>query len=84
MILHEQQAEKTFLDLLSSDDSTVVEAGCSGLRTMCSLQSSRQFIGSVEGLPALVQCTRSEVGVVRAATAHTIATLISDAPANCK
>lgn len=83
-ILHEQQAEKTFLDLLSSDDSGVVVSGCSGLRAMCSLHSSRQFVGCEGGLAALVQCAQSEVGEVRSAAAHTIATLINGAPANCK
>lgn len=83
-ILHEQCAEKTFLDLLSSEDGGVVEAGCSGLRTMSSLQSSCQFTGSEGGLAALVQCAQSDVGTIRTASAHTIATLINGAPANSK
>ena len=83
-ILHEQYAEKTFLDLLSSEDGGVVESGCSGLRNMSSLQSSCQFIGSEGGLAVLVQCAQSEVGMVRTASAHTIATLINGAPANTK
>ena len=62
----------------------MVESGCCGLRVMCSLQSSRQLIGSEGGLAALVQCAQSEVGGVRAAAVHTIASLINGAPANCK
>ena len=61
-----------------------MESGCGGLRAMSSLQSSRQFTASEGGLAALIQCAQSEVGVVRTASAHTIATLINGAPANCK
>ena len=83
-ILHEQEAEKTFLELLSSDDSSVIVSGCGGLMAMSSLHSSRQLIGCEGGLTKLLQSAQSEIGEVRAAAAHTIATLISGAPANQK
>ena len=73
-----------FLDLLKSEDGSVVEAGCSGLRAMCSLQSSRQFIGSEGGMSTLVQCAQNELGIVRGSAVHTISSLIKEAPANCK
>ena len=83
-ILHEQEVEKTFLELLSSDDSGVIVSGCGGLLAMSSLHSSRQLIGCEGGLAKLVESAQSEVGEVRAAAARTIATLISGAPANQK
>ena len=83
-ILHEQEAEKTLLALLSSEESAVTISGCDGLMAMCSLQSSRQLIGLEGGLPKLLQCVQSEVGDVRAAATRTIAKLINGAPANQK
>ena len=83
-ILHEQETEKTFLDLLSSEDSGVVVSGCVGLMSMASLHSSRQLIGCEGGLVKLLQCAQSEAGEVRANAARTIATLINGAPANQK
>ena len=83
-ILHEQEVEKTFLDLLSSEDSGVVVSGCVGLMAMSSLHSSRQMIGCEGGLAKLLQSAQSEAGEVRANAARTIATLINGAPANQK
>ena len=83
-ILHEQEAEKTFLDLLSSEDSGVVISGCVGLMSMASLHSSKQLIGCEGGLTKLLQSAQSESGEVRANAARTIAMIISGAPANQK
>lgn len=83
-ILHEQEVEKTFLDLLSSEDSGVAVSGCLGLTSMASLHSSRQMIGCEGGLAKLLQSAQSESEEVRANAARTIATLINGAPANQK
>ena len=83
-ILHEQEVEKTFLDLLSSEDNDVIISGCVGLMSMASLHSSRQLIGCEGGLAKLLQSAQSESGEVRANAARTIATLINGAPANQK
>ncbi|XP_064385237.1 armadillo repeat-containing protein 3-like [Halichondria panicea] len=83
-ILHEQKVEKTFLDLLSSEDPCVIVGACEGLTEMAALSSSRQVMGTEGCVTSLAQCLGREEDEVRAAATRTLATLVCDAPANCK
>ena len=74
----------TFLQLLSSEDAGVVAAGCLGLSAMSRLSGSRQRVGQEDGLAALVRCLGREEGVVRSAAVQALASVITEAPANCK
>ena len=51
---------------------------------MASLSSSRQTVGSEGGVASLVECLSRDEAELRAAASRTLATLISEAPANCK
>ena len=62
----------------------MVVAACDGLTEMASLSSSRQAVGSEGGVASLVECLNRDEPELRAAASRTIATLISEAPANCK
>lgn len=62
----------------------MVVGACEGLTEMAALSSSRQMVGGEGGLTALASCLSREEGDVRAAGCRTIATLISEAPANSK
>lgn len=62
----------------------MVVAACDGLTEMASLSSSRQTIGSEGGVASLIECLGREEPELRAAAARTLATLVSEAPANCK
>ncbi len=57
---------------------------CEGITEMAALSSSKQVVGSEDGVAGLVKCMRRDKAEVRAAATRTLATLIRDAPANCK
>jgi len=83
-ILHEQEVEKTFVQLLSSEDGGVCVAGADGVSAMVALSSSRQVVGRLGGVERLVQCVGREEGRVRAAAIQALAQVVTEAPANCK
>ncbi len=51
---------------------------------MAALSSSRQVMGTEGCVTSLAQCLGREEDEVRAAATRTLATLVCDAPANCK
>lgn len=59
-------------------------SACEGIREMSALSSSKQVVGSEGGIAGLVKCMGRDKAEVRAAATRTLATLITDAPANCK
>ena len=67
-----------------SQDGGVCEAGAEGLAAMASFNSSRQAIGQLGGVEALVGVMGREDGRVRGAAVHALAQVITEAPANSK
>ena len=65
-------------------DFGVVIAALEGLSAMCALSSGRSRVGQEGGVEGVVKCGGSEERGVRAAAAHTLASLSSESPANCK
>ncbi|CAI8013289.1 Armadillo repeat-containing protein 3 [Geodia barretti] len=83
-ILHEQNVEKTFIQLLAHSDGEVVTAGLNGLSAMCGLSSGRARVGQEGGVVGVVSCAGREEGGVRDASAQCLAHISTDSPANCK
>ncbi len=67
-----------------TQDSGVCVAGSNGLAAMTSLTSSRQAIGQLGGVEALVCLCGREESEVRAAGVQALAATLYEAPANCK
>ncbi len=59
-------------------------AGSNGLAAMASMNSSRQLIGQLGGVEALVGVCGREEGVAKAAGVQALAMTLQEAPANCK
>lgn len=62
----------------------MVVGACKGLTEMAALSSSRQVVGAEGGVAILAQALGHDEAEVRAAASHTLATLLSEVPANCK
>lgn len=83
-LLHEQEVEKTFTQLLSSEDDGVCIAGAEGIGAMATLSSAKQTIGQEGGLEALVSVLGKENGGVRNAAIQALVKVIDESPANTK
>ncbi|XP_019862006.1 PREDICTED: armadillo repeat-containing protein 3-like [Amphimedon queenslandica] len=81
-ILHEQDAEKVFISLLSSSDEGLLVAACGALAGLSSLTTSRQLVGKEGGIKALVQLLQNASASVRGAAVHCLAFEITDTPSN--
>eukprot|EP00731_Ephydatia_muelleri_P015293 Em0008g1013a len=83
-LLHEQEVEKMFIQLLSSEDDGVCIAGAEGVGAMATLSSGKQAIGQGGGLEALVALLSKENASVRSAAIQALVEVITESPANTK
>jgi HEAT repeat protein len=81
-LLHDQHAEKVFIQLLTSQDESVLCAACEALIQLSSFASSRLTIGLEEGIPKLIQLTQHAGPNVRCSAVHALSSVITEAPSN--
>ncbi|XP_068094681.1 armadillo repeat-containing protein 3 [Hyperolius riggenbachi] len=71
---HEQDVEKTLLNLLSVDNDGVKIASLQAIATMCSNLASKEVFNN-HGIPQIIQLLNKDNGEVREAAAFTLANL---------
>ncbi|XP_067661533.1 armadillo repeat-containing protein 3-like [Haliotis asinina] len=82
-ILHEQEAEKMLIHLLSHESVDVQSAAALALAIMCENLSSRDSIREWEGLAPLIKLLNSESGDVKESVTLALANLTTANSTNC-
>ncbi|XP_077994549.1 armadillo repeat-containing protein 3-like isoform X2 [Glandiceps talaboti] len=82
-IFHEQEAEKTLIQLLESDNVQVQAAAAQTIATMSENLLSKAAIGELEGIGPLVKLLNSDNGEVREASSLALANLTTASSNNC-
>ncbi|XP_052278834.1 armadillo repeat-containing protein 3-like isoform X2 [Dreissena polymorpha] len=82
-ILHEQEAEKMLIHLLSHESADVQTAAAQALAVMAENLASRDSIREWEGIPPLVKMLTSESGSVKEAATLALANLTTANSNNC-
>ncbi|XP_046553420.1 armadillo repeat-containing protein 3-like [Haliotis rubra] len=82
-ILHEQEAEKMLIHLLSHESVDVQSAAAQALAIMCENLSSRDSIREWEGLAPLIKLLNSESGDVKESVTLALANLTTANSTNC-
>ncbi|XP_050417691.1 armadillo repeat-containing protein 3 [Patella vulgata] len=83
-ILHEQEAEKMLIILLSHENVDVQSSAAQALAIMCENLSSRDSVREMEGMAPLIKLLNSENGDVKEAATLALANLTTANLANSK
>ncbi|XP_070564902.1 armadillo repeat-containing protein 3-like isoform X2 [Ptychodera flava] len=82
-IFHEQEAEKTLIQLLESDNAQVQAAAAQTIAVMSEYLLSKAAIGDQDGIGPLVKLLNSDNGDVREAATLALANLTTASSNNC-
>ncbi|XP_018419688.1 PREDICTED: armadillo repeat-containing protein 3 [Nanorana parkeri] len=78
---HEQEAEKTLLNLLSTDNDGVKTASLQAISAMCASEASKDLFGE-HGIPQIIHLLNKDSAELREAAAFTMANLTTGSPSN--
>ncbi|XP_006815757.1 armadillo repeat-containing protein 3-like [Saccoglossus kowalevskii] len=82
-IFHEQEAEKTLIQLLETDNALVQAAACQALAIMSENILSKSTIGEQDGIGPLIKLLNSDQANVREAASLALANLTTSSSNNC-
>ncbi|GFS18904.1 armadillo repeat-containing protein 3, partial [Elysia marginata] len=82
-LLHEQEAEKMLIQLLTNDAPDVQASAALALAVISENLSSRDSIKEWDGLPPLVKLLSSDNGDVKEAATLALANLTTGSSVNC-